>query len=79
MPRHILAHPRKQVVLASAVQSEVPRDQGASAYPHSLDCIDKLDDISFWVLDAASGEIRERLILDSDYTYLTGHAGGLIL
>ena len=59
--------------MASAVQSSAVPTFGST--PNSLNCIDSLDDVTFWIVDIETGEISDQKTLSNEYIYLTNHAG----
>lgn len=67
-----------RMILASAVTSSLAGAESSSpsrSFPHSLDWIGSLDDLTFWVLDIATGKVLGKKIYLNDYVYLTNHSG----
>ncbi|KAI8808507.1 De-etiolated protein 1 Det1-domain-containing protein [Cladochytrium replicatum] len=65
---------KKYVILASACPTSSP-PTAAARYPHSLNGIPNLDDICLWVVEINTGVICDNYALQSDYVFLTNHAG----
>ncbi|KAJ3282010.1 acid phosphatase det1 [Borealophlyctis nickersoniae] len=65
---------KRYMIVASAVQSTGTPEDGRR-YPNSLRCINSLDDVTFWILDLATGRISDKRTFKNDYIYLTNHAG----
>ncbi|KAI9355962.1 De-etiolated protein 1 Det1-domain-containing protein [Zopfochytrium polystomum] len=62
----------KYVILASAVSSFSPVTR---KYPHSLDCLKALDDITFWLINIECAFVCDKLVFSQDYIILNNHSG----
>ncbi|KAJ3325347.1 acid phosphatase det1 [Boothiomyces sp. JEL0866] len=61
---------KHMIVVAAATCSNIVKK-----YPNSLSCITPLDDITFYVIEIASGIICDKKVFTSDYIYLANHSG----
>ena len=68
---------RNKMILASAVpsSSSSSSEQDQASFPHSLQSIGMLDDITFWVLDVVTGHVLGSKTFKNDYIFLTNHSG----
>ncbi|KAJ3120598.1 acid phosphatase det1 [Nowakowskiella sp. JEL0407] len=65
---------KKFMILASACSSTDQMNE-SRRYPNSLRCITHVDDVTFWVIEIATGIICDQRTFKNDYIYLTNHAG----
>ncbi|KAI8926323.1 De-etiolated protein 1 Det1-domain-containing protein [Entophlyctis helioformis] len=67
---------KRHMILASVESaSAASAPSQGRRFPTSLDCISKLDHITFWVVDVESGDVLDKKRYKNEYMYLTNHAG----
>ncbi|KAJ3187845.1 acid phosphatase det1 [Gaertneriomyces sp. JEL0708] len=64
---------QEHMILASAVQS--PYHYYPPAFPSAIRDIPSLDNVTFWVVNIATGNIADRRTFENDYIYLQNHSG----
>jgi hypothetical protein len=61
------------MILVTAVPSTAPDSH--QEYPHSLDSIGLLDDVTFWVFDIQTGNVLGQHTFYKEYMFLTNQSG----
>jgi hypothetical protein len=67
-----------KLILASAASASTSTEESSSSarkFPNSLTWIGGLDDVTFWVLDTATGDVLGKRTYKNDYIYLNNHSG----